>query len=74
MPLDFNTLTPQIERVINSLERDYCRFPASILTEDDLKCRLHTKLDHLIAFRRRMPTRNVHASSMSSTGTPSLLN
>lgn len=60
MSLDFNTLTPQIERVINRLQWEYSRTPALILTEDDLKCRLHMKLDRLAALRRRMPTRDVH--------------
>ena len=60
MPLDFKSVTPQIERVINRLEREYSHAPASILTEDDLKCRLHRKLACLLAFRRRMPTRNAH--------------
>jgi hypothetical protein len=56
MPLDFMTLTPQIERVINLLKREYSQAPASILTEDDLKCLLHAKLSRLVAFRRRVPT------------------
>src|SRR2546423_11235411 len=60
MPLDFRTLTPQIERVINQLKLEYCQVPGSILTEDDLKCRLYQKLGGLPALREPAPTLNRH--------------
>lgn len=60
MPLNFQSLTPRIERIINMLKREYSRAPASILTEDDLKCLLYARLNRLVAFRRRMPTREGH--------------
>jgi hypothetical protein len=60
MPLDFLAVTPQIERVINLLKCEYSRAPASILTEDDLKCLLYAKLIRLVAFRRRIATRDGH--------------
>jgi hypothetical protein len=60
MPLDFRTLTPQIERMINVLGAEFSHAPGSILTEDDLKCRLYQKLSWLPALRTPIPTLNRH--------------
>lgn len=60
MPLNFRTLTPQIDRQINLLKMEYSQVPGSILTEDDLKCRLYQKLRWLPALRMPTPTLNRH--------------
>lgn len=56
MPLDFNTLTRQIERVINTVAAGYNRSPGSILTEADLQGYLHCRLGRLRALRGPAPT------------------
>lgn len=60
MPLDFRTLTQQIEHQISMLKMEYSQAPGSILTEDDLKCLLHHKLSRLRALRGPVPTLNHH--------------
>jgi hypothetical protein len=60
MPLDFRALTPQIERMINVLRIEFSQAPASILTEEDLRCRLYQKLSWLPALRIPAPTLNRH--------------
>jgi hypothetical protein len=60
MPLDFRALTPQIERMINMLRVEFSQAPASILTEEDLRCRLYQKLSWLPALRMPTPTLNRH--------------
>jgi hypothetical protein len=56
MPLDFRTLTPQIERVINMLALGYGQAPGSILTESDLQCHLLSRLSRLRTLRKPVPT------------------
>lgn len=56
MPLDFNTLIPQIEHAINMVAKGYNRSPASILTEADLQGILHGRLARLKALRGPAPT------------------
>ncbi|HEY0319473.1 MAG TPA: hypothetical protein VGC66_00730 [Pyrinomonadaceae bacterium] len=58
MPLDFNILTPRIERLIHRLKVDYSHNPGMILTEDDLQCHLHGRLSRLRAFRYGLPTQD----------------
>jgi hypothetical protein len=60
MPLNFRTLTLQIERQIDLLKMEYSQAPGSILTEDDLKCLLYNKLSRLRALRAPVPTLNHH--------------
>ncbi len=60
MPLDFTTLTPRIERLINLLKFEYSQSPGLILTEDDLKCLLHNRLSRLAVLRGSVPTRERH--------------
>lgn len=56
MPLDFNTLTPEIERVINMIATGYNRAPGSILTEADLQGHLQSRLSRLRPLRNPVPT------------------
>ena len=56
MPLDFDTLAPQIERVIDMVAAGYNRAPGSILTEADLQGHLHSRLGRLQPLRRPKPT------------------
>lgn len=60
MPLDFNTLTSQIERIINMVAAGYNRSPGSILTEADLQGHLHSRLSRLQALRNPVPTLDPH--------------
>lgn len=52
MPLNFDTINPRIERLINLLSLEYSLAPGSILTEDDLKCILFDRLRRLPALRK----------------------
>lgn len=54
--MDFMILRPQIERCINRLHLEYCRAPASILTEDDLKFGLRFHLSRIPSLRRSLMT------------------
>jgi hypothetical protein len=56
MTIDFGILRPQIERCINRLHIEYCRAPASILTEDDLKFGLRYHLSRIPSLRRPIMT------------------
>jgi hypothetical protein len=56
VPLDFNTLVLQIERVIDMVAKGYNRSPGSILTEADLQGHLHCRLGRLGALRGSAPT------------------
>lgn len=56
MPLDFTTLTPQIERVIDMVALGYGRAPGSILTEADLQGHLYGRLGRLRALWQPVPT------------------
>jgi hypothetical protein len=58
MTINFGTLRPQIERCINRLHLEYCRAPASILTEDDLKFGLRYHLSRIPILRRPIMTLN----------------
>lgn len=58
MPLNFDALNPRIERLIDLLCLEYSYAPGSILTEDDLKCILFSKLSRLPALRRHRFTRD----------------
>jgi hypothetical protein len=60
MPLDFNTLIPRIERVINMLAFGYRHAPGSILTEADLQGHLYGRLSRLRPLRESVPTLDPH--------------
>lgn len=60
MPLDFDTLIPQIERVIDMLALGYGRAPGSILTEADLQSHLYGRLSRLRALREWAPTLDLY--------------
>src|SRR5260221_3650574 len=57
MPIHFRTVTSQIEFYISRLHHEYCMDPASILTEDDLKARLHSYLSRVRPLQRRVPAK-----------------
>ena len=58
MPLNFDTLNPRIERLIDLLSLEYSLAPGSILTEDDLKCILFNRLSRLSPLRKPRFTRD----------------
>lgn len=58
MPLNFDTLNPRIERLIDLICLEYSYAPGSILTEDDLKCILFSRLSRLPALRKPRLTRD----------------
>lgn len=65
MTLNFETLNPRIERVINLLSLEYSLAPGSILTEDDLKCILFDRLRCLPALRKPRFTRDSYLPGTS---------
>jgi hypothetical protein len=65
MPLNFDTLNPRIERLINLLSLEYSLAPGSILTEDDLKCILFDRLRRLPALRKPRFTRDSYLPGTS---------
>lgn len=58
MRIGLRRLTYQVEKSIMKLNREYRLAPGSILTEHDLRCRLHNRLCALPAFHMTIPTRD----------------
>lgn len=56
MPINLKRLTNHIERQISKLHLDYCKVPASILTESDLKFQLQHYLSRIPSLRCPRPT------------------
>jgi hypothetical protein len=60
VPIDFEVLLPQIDRLLNKIGREAQKCQALILTEDDLKCILFSELRKLSTLRGRFSTQNAH--------------
>lgn len=58
MSLDFTTLIPLIDEVINRISEEAKLIPAMILTEDDLKCELHSRLRRVPGLQGSFPTQD----------------
>jgi hypothetical protein len=60
MPLDFLSLCPQVERVIDRTARIYQSAQGMFLTEEDLRGRLIYDLQRLPTFRKPRPSQDRH--------------
>jgi hypothetical protein len=60
MALDFNSLLPQLDRVIDEIGEEYHAVPGLILTEDDLKCLLYMKLTAMPGLSEPLRTQDRH--------------
>lgn len=58
MPINLRPLKYKVEKSISRLNLEYRQTPGSILTEHDLRCRLHIGLCAVPAFQKLIPTQD----------------